>query len=122
MAVDTFTGLVLLQTATPIDMLPNPGLHVDPLADTHAGGAIMWVGGDGIMIVIMIMLVLAWVRQPEDARRNANGWLEQARRANFAQRVGSVPDSPDAGSDVDFDEDEARRADYNEWLKRIAKT
>jgi cytochrome c oxidase assembly factor CtaG len=120
MAVDTFTGLVLLQTSTPIAMQSNPGLQVNPLADTHAGGAIMWVGGDGIMIVIMILLVITWARQPEHLRRNPQSWLEQARRASFAERVGSHALS--AGQTPDFDEDEARRADYNEWLKRIAKT
>jgi cytochrome c oxidase assembly factor CtaG len=122
MAVDTFTGLVLLQSSTPIAMLANPGLQVDPLADTHAGGAIMWVGGDGIMIVIMILLVIAWARQPEHLRRSPNSWLEQARRASFAQRVGAPAVMPSTTGESDFDEDEARRNDYNEWLRRIAKT
>ena len=45
MAVDTFTGIVLLQGTSPVEMLSAPALHVDALSDTRTGGAIMWFGG-----------------------------------------------------------------------------
>ena len=109
MAVDTFTGIVLMQGTTAVHLVPS-ALHVDALSETHTGGAIMWFGGDGIMAVVMIALVLEWLRVVE---RNPapKGWLEQARGATFTEHTGA------SGSDVD--EDDAAREAYNEWLARI---
>ena len=56
MAVDTFTGVVLMQGTHAVAMVPDPGPAVDPLSDTRTGGAIMWFVGDGIMVAIMIGL------------------------------------------------------------------
>ena len=39
MAVDTFTGVALLQTTVPVSMSPPPSLHVNTLTDTQTGGA-----------------------------------------------------------------------------------
>jgi cytochrome c oxidase assembly factor CtaG len=110
MAVDTFTGIVLLQGTHAVSMLSDPDLHVDPLQDTRTGGAIMWFAGDGIMIVIMIALVIGWLRRADTDRADRKGWLEQARVATFTERTTQT-------GDVDtFDEDEVARASYNEWL------
>jgi putative copper resistance protein D len=110
MAVDTFTGIILLQGTHAVSMLTDPDLHVDPLQDTRTGGAIMWFAGDGIMIVIMVALVIGWLRRVDTDRADRKGWLEQARVATFNQRTAQA-------GDVDtFDEDEAARASYNEWL------
>ncbi len=111
MAVDTFTGIVLMQGTAPIELLPS-SLQVDALSDTHTGGAIMWFGGDGIMAVVMIALVLGWLRTADStpARR---GWLEQARGAAFSEHTG-------AGGDDELDtEDDAARAAYNDWLAEL---
>jgi cytochrome c oxidase assembly factor CtaG len=114
MAVDTFTGVVLLQGTKAIDMLPSSGLHVSALSDTHTGGAIMWFGGDAIMAAVMIALVIGWLRRVEPSEEK--GWLEQARRATFAAHTGTATDeSPDAR----FDDDDAARASYNEWLAQL---
>jgi cytochrome c oxidase assembly factor CtaG len=114
MAVDTFTGVVLLQGTKAIDMLPSSGLHVSVLSDTHTGGAIMWFGGDAIMAAVMIALVIGWLRRVEPSEEK--GWLEQARRATFAAHTGTATDeSPDAR----FDDDDAARASYNEWLAQL---
>jgi putative copper resistance protein D len=109
MAVDTFTGIVLMQGTTAVHLAPS-ALHVDALSETHTGGAIMWFGGDGIMAVVMVALVLDWLRVVERTPP-AKGWLEQARDATFTAHTGS------SGSDVDAD-DAAREA-YNEWLQRL---
>ena len=110
MAVDTFTGIVLLQGTHAVSMLADPDLHVDPLQDTRTGGAIMWFAGDGIMIVIMIALVVGWLRRVDTDRADRKGWLEQARVATFTERTAQT-------GDVDtYDDDEAARASYNEWL------
>ncbi|MBV9594101.1 MAG: cytochrome c oxidase assembly protein [Actinobacteria bacterium] len=114
MAVDTFTGVVLLQTTSPVAMTTAPGLSVDPLSDTHTGGAIMWLGGDAVMAVVMIALVLAWLRRPEGRTDEREGWAEQARRATFAAQTGSA--TPAA---AEFDDSDAARTAYNEWLARL---
>jgi putative copper resistance protein D len=90
--------------------LEPSALHVDALSETHTGGAIMWFGGDGIMAVVMVALVLNWLRVV-DRSPAAKGWLEQARGAAFTEHTGA------SGSDVD-DDDAAREA-YNEWLARL---
>jgi cytochrome c oxidase assembly factor CtaG len=122
MAVDTFTGLILMQSTVAVDMEPLRGLSVNTLADTHTGGAIMWFGGDGIMAVVMISLVIGWLRDPQRQRRDNASWLEQARRATFLERTGSVgTQGQGAVDDLDFDSEDARLADYNSWLESLNK-
>jgi putative copper resistance protein D len=118
MAVDTFTGVALLQTTVPVSMSPAPSLHVNQLADTQTGGAIMWFGGDGIMAVIMVVIAVGWIHRPEWARRESSGWLEQARRANFDRHTGAVSQQSVAG-EPDFDDDELRLEQYNAWLRKL---
>lgn len=124
MAVDTFTGVVLLQSTTAVAMAPPPGASINPLTDTQTGGAIMWFGGDGIMAVIMVVVAIGWVHRPERSRVEASGWLEQVRRANFAEHTGSqLASDTDSGDtdfdDIDFDDDDQRLAQYNAWLGRL---
>jgi len=111
MAVDTFTGIVLLQGTRTIEMLPARGLSVNALADTHAGGAIMWFGGDALMAVVMVVLVVSWLRDADTRTRDEPGWLEQARAATFATHAGSETAA--------LDEDDSARSAYNEWLARL---
>jgi cytochrome c oxidase assembly factor CtaG len=112
MAVDTFTGITLMMATTPIAMRPAAGVHVDPLADTHAGGAIMWFGGDAIMAAVMTLLVIGWLRTSGGSLRDRESWLEQARVVTLGERTGGAP--TDAGGN--FDEDDERLAAYNKWL------
>ena len=115
MAVDTFTGIVLMQGTHSVAMKPDPGLAVDLLSDTRTGGAIMWFGGDAIMVVIMIALALSWVRRVDTDLSDRKGWLEEARVANFTANTARE-------SDVDsFDDDDGARASYNEWLAGLDK-
>jgi putative copper resistance protein D len=110
MAVDTFTGVVLLQGTHAVHLLADPSLAVDPLSDTRTGGAIMWFVGDGIMVAVMVGLVIGWLRRVDTDRADRKGWLEQARVANFTAHTS-------AASDVEtFDDDEDARASYNAWL------
>jgi cytochrome c oxidase assembly factor CtaG len=112
MAVDTFTGVTLMMSSTAVAMSPPADLSVDPLADTHTGGAIMWFGGDGIMAVVMIALVIGWLRTSGRSLRDRHSWLEQARAATLSDR---------AGGDGEVDDDEARLDAYNAWLARVAE-
>jgi cytochrome c oxidase assembly factor CtaG len=111
MAVDTFTGIVLMQGTHHAAMLSSPDVHVDLLSDTRTGGAIMWFGGDAIMAAIMVALVLGWLRTVDTAHADESGWLEQARRAAFSEHTGSESTQAET-----FDDDDAARASYNKWL------
>ncbi|MBN9618651.1 MAG: cytochrome c oxidase assembly protein [Actinobacteria bacterium] len=111
MAVDTFTGIVLMQGTRAVELM-HSGLDVNALSDTRTGGAIMWFGGDAIMALIMVGLVVGWLRTVERAPAE-KGWLEQARGATFAAHTGTTDGAP-----VD-DEDEAARTAYNDWLARL---
>lgn len=112
MAVDTFTGVTLMMSSTAVAMSPPADLSVNPLADTHTGGAIMWFGGDGIMAVVMIALVIGWQRTSGRSLRDRSSWLEQARAATLSDR---------AVGDGDIDDDDARREAYNRWLASMAE-
>jgi cytochrome c oxidase assembly factor CtaG len=111
MAVDTFTGIVLMQGTAAVHLAPS-ALHVDALSDTRTGGAIMWFGGDAIMAAIMVGLVVTWLRTVDRAPAE-KGWLEQARGATFNAHTGS-----DDAETVDDDDDAARSA-YNDWLAKL---
>jgi len=110
MAVDTFTGIVLMQGTGAVYLAHSP-LAVDAISDTHTGGAIMWAGGDGIMALVMVALVVGWLRTVEGAPVQ-RGWLEQARGAAFTDHTG-------AAADDRLDEDDAARAAYNQWLEKL---
>jgi len=115
MAVDTFTGIVLLQGTQPVAMVTDPNVAVNALSDTRTGGAIMWFGGDAIMIVVMIVLAADWLRRVDTDKADKKGWLEQARVATFTARTSGA-------SDVDtYDDDDAARDSYNAWLAGLDK-
>ena len=111
MAVDTFTGIVLMQGTHAVALQPSL-LDVNALSDTRTGGAIMWFGGDAIMAAIMIALVVGWLRRVDTAPVE-QGWLEQARRATFATHTGS------AESSEPLDDDDGAREAYNRWLQKL---
>jgi putative copper resistance protein D len=115
MAVDTFTGVVLLQGTSPVAMRPDPALAVNALSDTRTGGAIMWFGGDGLMAAVMMVLVVGWLRRAE-ASPSGGGWLDQARRSAFAEHTTSAGDR---SVPQDLDEDDDARASYNAWLASL---
>ena len=118
MAVDTFTGVVLLMSSVPISM----GVGVDALTDTRTGGAIMWVGGDGLMAVVMVLLVVGYLRRPQEGGREEKSWVEQARRGVFEEKTGAAlgnQRAADPGTQEDFDEDDRRREAYNQWLAKL---
>ena len=133
MAVDTFTGVILIMSLRPVSMVMNGSLMVSPLSDTRTGGAIMWVGGDGLMALVMIALVVNWLRRPELRERDRGGWMEQARQSTFATHTGTTePESArgaaategtnatDVADRIDFDDEDANRERYNRWLASIA--
>jgi cytochrome c oxidase assembly factor CtaG len=91
MPVDTFTGLVLgYGTATTPGIVtgPRPSWAPGAVADLHAGGAVMWVGGDGIMFGLMMLVYLMW-SMDDRAMASGHGWLERVRRNNLAALTGA---------------------------------
>jgi cytochrome c oxidase assembly factor CtaG len=140
MPVDTFTGLVLGYggAGTPgVPTGPRPAWAPAPVADLHAGGAVMWIGGDGIMFGLMMLIYLMWSLDERDAG-SGHGWLERARKANMATLVASHqpaagaggPEAADDGSEQagvaagrwgdrgGIDDDEHLAA-YNAFLARL---
>ena len=106
MGADTLVGLVLMMTEKPL----APGfaaMHPDwgpgALADQRTAGAIMWVGGDGLMMVLMIVTAIAWGRSSQQ-EQGLGRWLEGIRRR---QLLGEGPDelgSDSGDDDVDVDQ------------------
>jgi cytochrome c oxidase assembly factor CtaG len=124
MSIDTFTGLTLLMTTTP----PWPAYaqqhHTwgpDAILDVHYAGAMMWIGGDTIMILLIITALVPWVRG-RSRHITRMQWVEKARRANFDRYAGYLPDPatrPSGHGDVD--EDERRLDAYNAWLAAMSE-
>ena len=124
MGVDTLTGVVLFQSDQAIAMEGVAG-GVDPLAQTQTGGAIMWVAGDGLMIVVMLVVALLWLHRPDLRRRAGQGWMGAARRGTLATLT-APPGAPAAApgarpTTTDVDADDQSLADYNAWLARMAR-
>jgi cytochrome c oxidase assembly factor CtaG len=124
MPVDTFVGVVLIQTGH--ELFPayaDTGRTWGPslVGDLHAGGAIMWVGGDGIMFVLMVCVSALFIRD-KTAHSSMGDWLEAARHRALVDQVGAVPDAAPGlrrGATVD---DEAHLAAYNAYLARLGGT
>ena len=89
MPVDTFTGLVLGYAGTGM-----PGMSADsrpagspsPVEDVHWGGAVMWIGGDAIMLGFIMIVFLLWSRN-DLAGTRGEGWLEAVRKSSFDELV-----------------------------------
>ncbi len=97
MPVDTFTGLVLGTENTPIKGMtePRPAGSAGPVADLHAGGAVMWIAGDAIMLGFMMLVFLMWAQADRVGTLN-RGWLEAVRTSSFESLVAAPAADPDA--------------------------
>jgi putative membrane protein len=118
--VDTLVGVVLLQTGNVAGALgvdshahPRPDWALSAAADTAAAGTTMWIGGTGIMGLVMLGVGLLWLhgRAPAPA---TPGWTERARAATLAERTGE----PER---TNLDDDEAALEAYNRWLAKMAE-
>ncbi len=92
MPVDTFTGLVLGTESTPIKGMTaiRPAGSPDPVADLHAGGAVMWIGGDAIMLGFMMLVFVMWAHA-DRVGTASRGWLETVRTSSFETLVAPPP-------------------------------
>lgn len=121
MPIDTFTGVALLMTTHapwPAYAAQHRGWGPDPLTDVHWGGAVMWIGGDTIMIVLIVLALCRWLFGNARSRGGLR-WIEQVRRATLDQRLATAGRS--AAGRGDPDDDDERLAAYNSWLAELAQ-
>jgi putative copper resistance protein D len=118
MPIDTFTGVVLGQTDKypwPLMAAMHPAWAPNLLTDLHAGGAIMWVGGDAIMAVMFGVAAVSWARTAGSGNTSdLGGWLDSA-RANYQHDLVG-----DEATSENPDSDEALAA-YNAYLQGLGR-
>jgi putative copper resistance protein D len=129
MPVDTFTGVVLMQTSHPLFSAYVGRRDWGPsvVDDLHIGGGVMWIAGDGLMFVLILLLFAGVIRR--GVQFNAGSWLESVRTNRFrelaAGETAAGSDSQPASGNsrrepaVVDDDDEAQLAAYNEYLARL---
>jgi putative copper resistance protein D len=126
MSADTVVGVVLLQETHP--PFPSyarmhPPWGPGPLTDIHNGGAVMWIGGDGLMFLMMLIVGVMWFLDRSPEARRAGVFLESARQSALAgtghERPGGETDRERLRVSGDVDEDEAALASYNALLARM---
>jgi putative copper resistance protein D len=126
MPVDTFVGVVLLQANhelfsayTEQHRTWGPSL----LSDLHLGGAIMWVGGDAIMFVLVLCVFIVFLKDKR-AHTSMGSWLEGARSQALYEHVARAGvEAPVVGNrrkSQTVDDDEHLAA-YNAYLARLGK-
>jgi cytochrome c oxidase assembly factor CtaG len=127
MPIDTFVGVVLLQANK--ELFPayaKTGRTWGPslLSDLHLGGAIMWVGGDAIMFVLVLCVFVVFLRDKR-AHGSMGDWLEGARsqalRDNASQAGMTTPARSNLRRGQTVDDDEHLAA-YNAYLARLGNT
>lgn len=121
MGADTLVGVVLMLTGQPLapgTLLMRPGWGPTPLHDQSIAGAIMWVGGDLLMMVLMLLVAVQWSAGGHQARLGS--WLEAARRQALT-RIGpdTSADSAAVGASHDVDDDEEALQAYNRMLSEL---
>lgn len=127
MVPDTMVGIVLLQSGNdpfPAMTRMRPGWAPDPIRDVQIGGGLMWVGGDLLMMLVSVGLIITLISSPsrdrmlgarlDGARRTALlDHLDQGRTA--ADRA----NGPGFAEHADLDADDEVLAAYNEMLGRL---
>ncbi len=80
--VDTFTGLALaMSSKNPFPsyetMAPSGSTSASILDNVHLGGAIMWIGGDALMLLACIPIAVAWVKWETVRTRELDAELDR---------------------------------------------
>ncbi|HEX4253172.1 MAG TPA: cytochrome c oxidase assembly protein [Pseudonocardia sp.] len=129
MGADTLTGVALMLTSRPLApayAASHPGWGPGALLDQEAAGAIMWFGGDLLMMILMIVVAVQWGRAGPD-QQGLGSWLEGARRrallgapsAGFPGPGQSTDNTDDADGEIDIDEDQRALDAYNAALAAL---
>ncbi|MHC1559110.1 cytochrome c oxidase assembly protein [Actinomycetospora sp. C-140] len=109
MGVDTLVGLVLL-------LSPRSPFPAYELTDVRVGGALMWAGGDALMMLVIVVLARWWVRS-SGRGPELGPWLESVRRDALGLGTGPGPGRGEPEDGVDDDEESL--AAYNRMLARL---
>lgn len=80
--VDTFTGLALaMESRNPFPrytaMAPSGSTAASILAQVRLGGAIMWIGGDALMLLACVPIAIAWVKWETIRTRQLDAELDR---------------------------------------------
>ena len=141
MGADTLTGVALMLTSRPLApayAAAHPGWGPTALFDQEAAGAIMWFGGDLLMMILMIVVAVQWGRAGPD-QQGLGRWLEGARRRSLLGApadgfpAASSPPGPAGTSadstppddttpddpEIDIDEDQRALDAYNAALAAL---
>lgn len=112
---DTLVGIMLMMTSTPLAPAYAASRDWGPsaLVDQATAGAVMWFGGDGLMMVLMVVVGGRWVASGDRTGTSLGPWLDGVRRG---ATLGA--DTTSDGS-VDLDDDEAALAAYNARLAAL---
>lgn len=110
---DTLVGIVLMMTNTALAPAYAASRDWGPSAvvDQTTAGAIMWFGGDGLMMVLMVVVAGRWTAGGDRRSVSLGPWLDRIR---FQETLGTQDD----GS-IDLDDDEAALAAYNARLAAL---
>ncbi|WP_173007905.1 cytochrome c oxidase assembly protein [Mycolicibacterium sp. P1-18] len=112
---DTLVGIVLMMTTSPLAPAYAASRDWGPSAivDQATAGAVMWFGGDGLMMVLMVVVGGRWVSRGDRAGGGLGPWLDGVRRG---ATLGADAPSDDS---VDVDDDDAALAAYNARLAAL---
>jgi putative membrane protein len=115
MGPDTLVGVVLMMAGSPLAPAYAASRDWGPttLADQSLAGAIMWFGGDGLMMVLMLVVAGQWVAAG-DRTVGLGAWLDRARAGSL------LPDGDDVA--LDIDDDEGALAAYNARLAALQES
>lgn len=115
MGPDTLVGVVLMMTRTAIAPAYAGSRNWGPpaLVDQSMAGAIMWFGGDGLMMILMVVIGGRWIASRNQPGASLGPWLDRIRRQT------TLGTATDADSSIDLDDDEAALAAYNARLAAL---
>ena len=94
---DTLVGVTLMMSSTVLApaYAASRSWGPDALTDQNIAGVIMWLGGDGLMMLLMVLVAGLWVRSGNSAR-SFGPWLDGVRRratlGEFASGGGDIDD------------------------------
>lgn len=112
MGPDTLVGVTLMMTGSPIAPAYAASRDWGPtaLADQSMAGAIMWFGGDGLMMILMVIVGGLWVGSGHRAV-SLGPWLDRIRTQSTL--------GADADPSMNIDDEDAALAAYNARLAAL---
>ncbi len=88
------------------------------MRDLQIGGALMWVGGDGLMMLFGVGVTMAMITHTGSTQVIGQR-LEAIRRSALTEHLALAGSAGTTGDDSDSDEDDAMLDAYNQMLARM---